>query len=68
MLGQSSSDGASLLPAQIQRHILGAGEFLTQLGLLGLVVDGQDAGDGLADDLCDGREGGREGARGEAKY
>jgi len=55
MLGQSSSDGTRLLPAQIQRHVLRAGKFLTQLGLLGLVVDGQDAGDGLADDLCDGQ-------------
>ena len=68
MLGQSSSDRTGLLPAQVQRDVLGAGELLAELGLLGLVVDGQHAGDALADDLCVGKwGGGREGRRGMSK-
>lgn len=49
MLGEASADGAGLLGSQVERSVLLVLVEETELLALGLVDDGESAGDGFAE-------------------
>ena len=51
-LVEPATDGAGLLSAEIDRGVLEISVVLAELSALGLVVDGEDAGDVLPDNAA----------------